>query len=70
MLPNTDEYWTEIEYAQKYGKKKLMSEFMEYEKITGKDWSESLLSFDPSSQSIEKFHREVVIPLLAERKIA
>lgn len=64
MLANTDEYWAEIEYAQKYGKKKLMSEFEEYEKITGKDWSKSLLSFDPDTQSIEKFHKKVVIPLL------
>jgi len=69
MLPQTDEFWANYEYAQQYGTKKLMSEFMEYEKITGKDWSEELLFFDPVLQSMEKFHKEVVIPLLDKEKI-
>ncbi|MDR1802393.1 MAG: hypothetical protein LBQ94_02195 [Treponema sp.] len=51
---------------QKYGGKKLMSELMEYEKITGKNWADALKAFDSVSYSIEKFHKEVVIPLLRE----
>jgi hypothetical protein len=65
MLPSTDQVWSDIEYARQYGgEKKLMSEFLEYEKITGKNWADELLAFDPISQSMEKFHKEVIIPLL------
>ena len=65
MLLYRDGVWTDIEYARQYGEEKLMSEFMEYEKITGKDWGDTLLAFDPTSQSMEKFHKEVVIPFLS-----
>jgi len=65
-LPNTSEYWADQEYAEEYGEKKLMSELEEYEKITGKNWPDALMAFDSVSQSIEKFHKEVVIPLLRE----
>jgi hypothetical protein len=60
-LPNTSEYWEEQEYIQQYG---VMPDLVEYEKITGKDWSDALLAFDPVSQSLIKFHKEVVLPLL------
>jgi len=57
-------YQKEYEYVQKYGEKKLASDFKKYEKITGTDWGKSLKSFDPTSQNIENFHREVVIPAI------
>jgi hypothetical protein len=63
-LPNTSEYWEEQEYIQQYG---VMPDLVEYEKITGKDWSKALLAFDPASQSLIKFHKEVVLPLLTAR---
>jgi len=56
---------SDSEYTLQYGGDKLMSEFSEYEKITGKNWGDSLIAFDPVSQSVEKFHKEVVIPLLS-----
>jgi len=57
------EAWADIEYGKKYGVEKLFSELEKYEKLTGKNWAEALKAFD-SSESIEKFHKEVVIPLL------
>ena len=63
-LPSREEAWADMEYGQKYGEKKLMTELMEYEKITGKDWSDALMAFGSASQSIEKFHKEVVLPLI------
>jgi len=60
-LPNTSEYWAEQDYIQKNG---VMPDLVEYEKFTGKDWSDALMAFDSVSQSIEKFHKEVVLPLL------
>ena len=60
------EAWADMEYGKKYGEKKLMIELMEYEKITGNDWSKALIAFDSVSYSIEKFHKEVVLPLLNE----
>lgn len=66
MLPYTEKVWSDIEYARQYGgEEKLMSEFLEYEKITGKDWAEALLAFDPVSQNMENFHKKVVIPVIA-----
>jgi len=67
-LPNTEEYWAEQEYIQNYGQKKLMTEFMEYEKIAGKGWDDALEAFDPVSHSMEKFHKEVVLPLLKSKQ--
>jgi len=67
-LPNTKEYWAEQEYIHNYGQEKLMSEFLEYEKITEKDWADALLAFDPVSRSVERFHKEVVIPFLIDAK--
>jgi UDP-N-acetylmuramoylalanine-D-glutamate ligase len=64
MLPNTDEFWEQYEYIHNYGEKKIASDFMEYEKIAGKDWADALEAFDPVSHSMEKFHKEVVLPLL------
>jgi len=60
-LPNTPEYWAEQDYIQKHG---VMADLVEYEKITGKNWADALMAFDSVSQSIEKFHKEMVIPLL------
>ena len=62
-LPNTSEYWAEQDYIQQHG---VMSDLVEYEKITGKNWADALMAFDSVSQSIEKFHKEVVIPLLSK----
>ena len=66
MLPSGPVTRSDQEYMQKYGGKKLMSELVEYEKITGKNWADALKAFDSVSYSIEKFHKEVVIPLLRE----
>jgi len=66
-LPNTEEYLAEQEYIHNYGQKKLMSEFMKYETITGKGWDDALEAFDPVSYSMEKFHKEVVLPLLSSQ---
>jgi len=74
MLPNDDWYIdlgnttavSDQEYTHKYGEKKLMSEFVKYEKLTGKDWADALLAFDPVSRSLEKFHKEVIIPFLMD----
>ena len=68
MLPGTEQFWKDKRYAEKYGEKKLMTELMEYEKITGKNWAKALIAFDNVSQSIEKFHKEVVLPLLSKQK--
>ena len=55
----------ELEYAQQYGgEKKFMSDLVRYEKITGTDWTDALLAFDPVSRSLIKFHKEVVFPIL------
>ena len=67
-LPSRAEAWADEEYAEKYGEKKLMSELMEYEKITGKNWAEALIAFDSVSHSIEKFHKEVVLPLIRQTR--
>ena len=68
MLPSGPVARSDQEYMQKYGGKKLMSELVKFGKITGKNWAEALLAFDSETQSIEKFHKEVVIPLLKARK--
>jgi hypothetical protein len=62
------EFLADLQYAEKYGEKKLMSELMEYEQITRKNWPDALKAFDSISYSIEKFHKEVVIPLLKTRE--
>jgi len=67
-LPSRAEAWADEEYAEKYGEKKLMSELVEYEKITGKNWADTLMAFDSVSQSIEKFHKEVVLPLIHQTR--
>jgi len=36
VLLYRDGVWTDIEYARQYGEEKLMSEFMEYEKLQEK----------------------------------
>jgi len=59
----TKESWADIEYGREYGEEKLLSDLEKYEEIAGKDWVEALKAFD-STKSIEKFHKEVVIPLL------
>jgi len=56
---------SDSEYTMQLSGNKLMSDFSEYEKITGKNWGDSLIAFDPVSRSIEKFHKEVVLPLLS-----
>jgi len=68
MLPLGPEARADLNYAQQYGEKKLMLELCEYEEITGKDWAAALLAFDSVSQSIEKFHKEVVIPFLKSKQ--
>ena len=56
----------DYEYAKIYGESKLMSEFLEYERITGKDWNDSFVAFcegktqEKPQYSIESFHKEVV----------
>ena len=56
----------DYEYAKRYGESELMSEFLEYERITGDDWVDSYMAFckgNPqgnSQFSIERFHKEVV----------
>jgi len=64
MGPYRAEVWADIEYGRKYGEEKLMTDLVKYEEITGKDWLEALLAFDSVSQSIEKFHKKVVLPFL------
>ena len=55
------------EYAKQYGESKLMSEFLEYESITGVDWVDSFMGFSngnpqgESRYSMEQFHKEVVL---------
>ena len=69
MLPLGPQAREELDYAQQYGgEKKFMSDLVEYEKITGKDWADALLAFDPVSQSLIKFHKEVVLPFLIDAK--
>jgi len=68
MMFATEEIWADQRYGEKYGEKKLMSELVEYEKITGKNWAEALMAFDSVSQSIEKFHKEVVLPLIRQTR--
>jgi len=68
MLPSLPEERANYAYAQGYGEKKLMSELLEYEKITGKNWADALKAFDSVSYGIEKFHKEVVIPFLSRKK--
>jgi len=68
MMFYSSEAFADMEYGEKYGEKKLMSELMEYEKITGKNWSDALMAFDSVSQSIEKFHKEVVLPLIRQTR--
>ena len=64
-LPLDPQAREELEYAQQYGgEEKFMSDLVEYEKITGQNWADALLAFDPVSQSLIKFHKEEVIPLL------
>ena len=60
----------DYEYAKRYGESKLMSEFMEYERITGEDWVDSFIEFSNGNPqgtpqySIERFHKEVVLKAL------
>ena len=51
-----------------YGRKKLDSDLIEYEEITGKNWSDALTAFDSVSRNIEKFHKEVVLPLIRQTR--
>ena len=47
-----------------------MSDFLEYERVTGKDWTDSYNLFcngEPQSKpqySIERFHKDIVIKAL------
>jgi hypothetical protein len=68
MMFYSSEACADMEYGQKYGEKKLMTELMEYEKITGKNWMDAVIAFDNISQSIEKFHKEVVLPLIRQTR--
>jgi hypothetical protein len=68
MMFATEEFWADKRYGEKYGEEKLMSELMEYEKITGKNWMDAVIAFDNVSQSIEKFHKEVVLPLIRQTR--
>jgi len=60
----------EYQYAKHYGKDNLMSDFLEYERVTGKDWTDSYNLFcngEPQSKpqySIERFHKDIVIKAL------
>jgi hypothetical protein len=68
MMFATEEAWADQRYGEKYGEKKLMSELMEYEKITGKNWADALMAFDSVSHNIEKFHKEMVLPLIRQTR--
>jgi hypothetical protein len=66
-LPLGPQEREELEYAQQYGgEEKFMSDLVEYGKLTGKAWVDALLAFDPVSQSLIRFHKEVVIPFLKD----
>jgi len=60
----TEANMADYDYIQKIGERKLMADFVEYERITGKNWADALLAFDSDAGSYEKFHKEAVLPLL------
>jgi len=61
--------WEQEGYIEEYGRKKLDSDLMEYEEITGKDWSNALTAFDSVSRRLDKFHKEVVLPLIRQTRL-
>jgi len=69
MMFYSSEAFADMEYGRKYGEKKFMSELMEYEKITGKNRADALMAFDSVSHSIEKFHKEEVLPLIRQTRL-
>ena len=54
-------------YIDDYGEEQCAQELLQYERLTGKDWMDSLIEYGGGREEygIESFHREVVLIALS-----